>query len=83
MPYLAGLSDLCNGRSSKPEEQQIQVLRHLDKVARGVPISSLYSAANTALNSFEHDGKSPKKVQLVEDFNKMVAMQVYETTLEH
>jgi len=35
-----------------------------------------------ALNSFSHDGKSPKKVQLVEDSNHMIAMQGYETDLE-
>jgi 2,3-bisphosphoglycerate-independent phosphoglycerate mutase len=35
-----------------------------------------------ALNSFGHDGKSVKKVQLVEDLNKMSAMQGYETDLE-
>jgi hypothetical protein len=35
-----------------------------------------------ALNSFGHDGKSPKKVQLVKALNKMIAMQGYETDLE-
>jgi hypothetical protein len=34
-----------------------------------------------ALNSFGHDGKSVKKVQLVEALNKMSAMQGYETDL--
>ena len=34
------------------------------------------------LNSFGHDGKSPKKVHLVVDLDKLIAMQVCETALE-